>query len=368
MLNHIIKKYTKFSDVFLISGQYAQIKVNGNIERITLPSTNDKPFIVTDKYIIDHIIKKLPTIEQKKYDSFIKKSNDNTKEDLEGEKDFSLKTNLASFRVNLFKSIDGLSAVLRLIPTQIPEFKTLNLPMSILETVDYTSGLVLVTGVTGSGKSTTLSSIINLINKEKNKHILTIEDPIEFKYKADKSIISQREVGKNTESFPKALRAALREAPDVILVGEMRDKETIETAIKAAETGHLVLSTLHTYSAVQTLERIISVFDGNDKKMIESSLANVLKLIISQKLIKNREDKITIAYEVLFNSKSVANNIRDGQLLQIPNSAKSSKENKDKNIFLNECLMNLYRKNELTKDLMLNYSYDKEDLLKLLNE
>lgn len=356
MLKHILNNYEKFADLYFIGGQKPKIKIEGILEDIDFKINERKNITVTDDLIKKQILKHLDDSE-----SILK----GIKEETNGEADFSLQVGQYRFRVNLFSTITGLSAVLRLIPKQVPDFNELGLPTSLLELSKEKMGLVLVTGITGSGKSTTLASLINHINQNSSKHILTIEDPIEFKYTPNKSIISQREVGTNTQKFGVALRAALREAPDVILVGEMRDRETIEITLKRAETGHLVFSTLHTYSAVQTIERILSNFEGNDKKLVQNSLATVLTCIISQKLIRTNRKKLEIAYEILWNNFAISNNIRNNSIQQIPNTAKSG-DFHDKNVFLNEKLVEMVKKNKITREVAFNNSYDKEGLDKVL--
>lgn len=356
MLMYILHKYNKFADLYFISGQKPRIKIEGIIQDIEF---RDNEIITTNNLIVKRILKHTNVEDNPKLNELVKTEN------TFGEMDFSIQVGVYRFRINLFQTSLGLSAVLRLIPEHIPDFLELGLPTDLLNLTKERLGLVLVTGITGSGKSTTLAALINEINNNQSKHILTIEDPIEFKYKPNKSIISQREIGSNTKDFAGALRRALREAPDVILVGEMRDKETIEITLKAAETGHLVFSTLHTYSAVQTIERILSNFDGNDKKLVQNSLATVLTCIISQKLIRTNQNKLEIAYEILYNNFAVSNNIRSNNIQQIPNTAKSG-DYKDKNVFLNEVLTNMVKKTKISREDAFNYSYDKEDLRKTI--
>jgi len=365
MLISILKKYKKFADIYLISGQVAKVKVNGKIIDVELgvdEDGNNKKFIVTDKVIEKFVISKHKDSVSIRQTLEKEIGPENT-----GEKDFSISIEDYGFRVNLFRTSKGLSSVLRLIPNVIPQFDELGLPRHLLDTAKYKTGLVLVTGVTGSGKSTTLASILNHINTNYSKHVLTIEDPIEFRYVPIKSIMTQREVGTNTVSFGHGLRAALREAPDVILVGEMRDRETIETAIKAAETGHLVLSTLHTFSAVQTIERILGAFDGNDKEIIKNSLANVLKVIVSQKLVLTLNKELEIVYEIVYNDLSIANNIREGKITQMKNTAQNG-DNRDKNIFLNQVLRQKFDQGKLTMEDALEYSYDPKELEIMISE
>lgn len=223
------------------------------------------------------------------------------------------------FRVNIYFQMEGVSFAFRSIPTTQSTIDELGLPRAISNIVDMERGLVLVTGITGSGKSTTLAAIINEINQKKSKHIITIEDPIEFIHKDAKSILNQRSVGMDTNSFAAALKAALREDPDIILVGEMRDVETIEMALHAAETGHLVLSTLHTLDAKETINRIVSVFPTNDQLRIRATLGSTLAAIISQRLLKARNGGRVAAVELLFKTpriELIINEGRDGEILE----------------------------------------------------
>ena len=222
------------------------------------------------------------------------------------------------FRANFFKSLNGASVVLRKVETKILSMEELNLPPVMYDIVDAHKGLVLVTGPTGSGKSTTLAAIINQINQARQTNIITIEDPVEFIHKDKKSIVSQREVGKQTESFAAALKGALREDPDVILVGELRDIETIGMALTAAETGHLVLGTLHTSGAPNTINRIIDVFPSEQQAQIQAQLAESLKMVITQKLFKTKDGKGRAgAFEVMVCNSAIKNLIREKKIHQI---------------------------------------------------
>ena len=223
----------------------------------------------------------------------------------------------ARFRVNGFTSRLGTCAVFRAIPTEIPTMKELELPPVIKRLAEMEKGLILVTGPTGSGKSTTLAAMINHINNTMPKHIITIEDPVEFFHKSKKSLINHREVGQDTLSFKHALRGALREDPDVILVGEMRDYETISLALTAAETGHLVLGTLHANSAPKTVDRLIDVFPTGDKEMVRAMVASSLQGIIAQTLLKRVDDGRAAAFEILVGTNAVRNLIRENQISQL---------------------------------------------------
>lgn len=223
----------------------------------------------------------------------------------------------ARFRVNAFTSRRGVSAVFRTIPTEIPSMADLNLPSVIKRFAELERGIVLVTGPTGSGKSTTLAAMINHINKSSPKHILTIEDPVEFFHESEKSLIQHREVGSDTSSFARALKSALREDPDVILVGEMRDYETISLALTAAETGHLVFGTLHSSSAPKTIDRIIDVFPTGDKEMVRSMLASSLQGIVAQTLLKKKGGGRVAAFEILAGTNAIRNLIRENKIPQM---------------------------------------------------
>lgn len=224
----------------------------------------------------------------------------------------------ARFRVNFFTNREGPAAVFRTIPSIVPEMDSLGLPQVIQKLANLEKGIILVTGPTGSGKSTTLASMIHHINKTMSKHILTIEDPVEFFHTSVKSLINHREVGKDTHSFAKALRSALREDPDVILVGEMRDYETIALALTAAETGHLVLGTLHSSSASKTIDRIIDVFPAAEKEMVRAMLAGSLQAVVAQTLLPMKDQVGRVAaFEVLIGTHAVRNLIRENQIAQI---------------------------------------------------
>jgi twitching motility protein PilT len=221
------------------------------------------------------------------------------------------------FRVNAFNTLNGPAAVLRTIPTKILSLEDLNAPAILKKLCNLHKGLLLVTGPTGSGKSTTMAAMLDYINANEGKHIITIEDPVEFIHVSKKSLINQREVGKNTKSFAKALKSALREDPDVILVGELRDIETIQLALTAAETGHLVMGTLHTSSAPKTIDRIIDVFPANDKEMVRAMLSVSLQAVVTQALLKKNGGGRVAAHEIMLATGAIRNLIREAKIPQI---------------------------------------------------
>ena len=229
------------------------------------------------------------------------------------------------FRANFYKTINGPAAVLRRVESKIPNMEDFNLPPALYDIIDYHKGLVLITGPTGSGKSTTLAAIVNEINKTKTHNILTVEDPVEFIHKDEKSIISHREVGKQTQSFANALRAALREDPDVILVGELRDLETVSLALTAAETGHLVFGTLHTSGAPATINRIIDVFPPDQQEQIRAQISTSLKMVVTQRLLKTKDGQgRCAAFEIMKCTPPVQNLIREAKIHQIPSVMQTS--------------------------------------------
>ncbi len=256
--------------------------------------------------------------------------NDRQRKTLEATKelDFSMEMGqYGRFRVNCFYQQRGEAAVFRIIPTEILTFEQLGLPMICRKISEYKKGLVLVTGPTGSGKSTTLAAMVDYINKSRKEHILTIEDPIEFVHQSQICLVNQRELGDNTHSFANALRSALREDPDIILVGELRDLETIQLAISAAETGHLVFGTLHTNSAPKTIDRIIDVFPSAQQAQIRAQFSETIQAVISQILLRTRDGKGRVAaLEIMIGTSAIRNLIREGKVSQIPSSLQTGQK------------------------------------------
>ena len=288
------------SDLHLSVGSKPMVRINGTIKSLNL-----------DVLTQDSMISILPQVMD---DDQMKKFEEDK------EIDFSAKLDgKGRFRVNFFNQLNGLAGVFRTIPEVIRSFEELGIPPVLKELTLKDRGLILLTGPTGSGKSTTLATMVNHINENRACHIITIEDPVEYFHSSKESLINQRELGTNTHSFLNALRAALREDPDVILVGEMRDLETIALALTAAETGHLVLSTLHTGSAVKAIDRIIDMYPEGQKTQIRSMMSESLEAVVSQKLIPTKDGKGRVpACEVLISSTAVRNLIREDRIYQIP--------------------------------------------------
>lgn len=296
----------KASDLHLSAGMPPMIRVDGDMRRIDLPALDNKQ-------VHDLIYQILTDKQRKNYEEFL-------------ETDFSFEIpNLARFRVNVFNQHRGAGGVFRTIPSQVLSLEELNAPKIFKDVADNPRGIVLVTGPTGSGKSTTLAAMIDYINANKNDHIITVEDPIEFVHTSKKCLINQREVFRDTRGFAEALRSALREDPDVILVGEMRDLETIRLALTAAETGHLVFGTLHTTSAAKTIDRIVDVFPGEEKEMVRAMLSESLRAVISQSLLKNLAGGRIAAHEIMICTPAIRNLIREAKIAQMYSAIQTGK-------------------------------------------
>ena len=282
------------------------------------------------------------------------------------ELDFSFEIpNVARFRANYYYEKEHLAAAFRIIPQRPLTLDELKAPLIFKELIKKEKGLILVTGPTGSGKSTTLAAMINEINEHYNKHILTIEDPIEFVHQHKKSLISQREVGRDTKSFLRALKSALREDPDAILIGEMRDKETIGAAITAAETGHLVFGTLHTNSAVQTINRIINVFPADEQEQIRTQLSMAINAIIAQVLLPKTGGGRVAAQEIMINNPAVANLIRENKIAQIYSQMQLNQGVTGMQT-MNQVLTDYVRKGIITKEMAMAYTTKPEELRKMI--
>ncbi len=282
-----------------------------------------------------------------------------------GDDDFSFSIKgLGRFRCNAYKQRGSLAAVLRVVAFELPDYTALGIPDTVINLYKKNKGLVLITGSAGSGKSTTLACIIDQINRHRNSHIITIEDPIEYLHRHGKSLVSQREVEHDTRDYVSALRAALRQAPNVILLGEMRDYETITTAMTAAETGQLVLSTLHTVGAANTIDRIIDAFPSNQQQQIRVQLSMVLQAVVSQQLIPTLDGKLVPAFEIMMVNSAVRNMIRESKIHQIDNVIYSS--GNEGMIAMDADILRLYQQGRISRENALIYSTNPESMSKKL--
>ena len=270
----------------------------------------------------------------------------------------------ARVRINVFDSLRGYAMVLRLIPLKILSMEQLRLPPVFRDICHNHKGLVLVTGPTGSGKSTTMAAMVDYINREMAKHIITIEDPVEFVHQSRKSLVKQREVGMHTRKFDNALKAALREDPDLILVGEMRDKETVNTALKAAQTGHLVMGTLHTNSAVKTIERILNLYSGEEQEAMRIALAESLVAVIAQGLCRTTDGKRAAFHDILINTEAVKEWVKDGKYDDIAELMKQA--GFDGMVTMNQSLLNLYQEGRITEETALEMSPTPNEMAQFL--
>ena len=348
-LNEILIQSVKerASDIHLTSGRAPSYRVDG----VLAPIMGER----LTPQMLEEIL--LPLIDKRH------------REELEetGQTDFAYAiSGVGRFRVNVFKQRGTLAAVMRSLPFNIPEPEDLGIPREVVEMTSRKRGLVLVTGPTGSGKSTTLASLIHVINRTYPYHIITLEDPIEYLHRHDKSVVNQREIGSDSTDYAQALRAALREDPDVILVGEMRDLETISTAITAAETGHLVFSTLHTIGADKTIDRIIDVFPPNQQQQVRIQLASVLECIVSQQLLKKADGSGRVAaLEVLFANNAVRNLIRESKTYQIPSIMQTNKRAGMQT--MDDALYDLFMRKVIDGDTAVTYAQEPVSMNKKVN-
>jgi len=332
----------KGSDLHLKSGSQVRVRIHGVLKVL------GKDILTAE--MMDKLAQEIMTADQ--YEKLLTDRN----------LDFSYVLGEENrFRVNFFYQMDGLSAVLRIIPVEILSLDALNLPPVIKTFTEIQRGLVLVTGVTGSGKSTTLAAILDKINRETKKHIITVEDPIEFVHKDRGCLINQRGIGQDAHSFSDALRAALREDPDIILVGEMRDLETIDIALHAANTGHLVFSTLHTLDAKETIDRIVGMFGNEEQNRIRMSLASVLEGVISQRLIPTKKGGRVAGIEVLKKTARIEQLIAENRDSEIPDALFEGKEIYGTQTF-DQALLDLIRKGEISNETALEYATNPADM------
>ena len=337
----------KASDIFLIIGQPVAYKIQGAITR------QETDILTADQ--IKALVK----------DMYKSADERNLQLLQDGDDDFALSIRgVGRFRVNVYRQRGTLSAVLRVVSFQLPQKEEYGIPDSIINLSNQKKGLILVTGPAGSGKSTTLSYMLDEINSKRNCHILTLEDPIEFLHKHKKSIVSQREIGLDTPNYSKGLRAAMRESPDVIFIGEMRDLETIEIAMTAAETGHLVLSTLHTVGASNTIDRIIDVFPSNQQQQIRVQLSMVLNAVVSQQLLPGEEGLLP-AFEILEANSAIKTMIRDGKVHQIDSVIYSSA--KDGMVSMDSSILELYKKGKISAQTAIAFSLNQDAMRRNVN-
>lgn len=329
------------SDLHLSAGLPPIIRVDGDLRQVNLP-------VLAHEEVLKMIHEVMNDKQRKEFDEF-----------LEADCSFEM-VNLGRFRVNAFRQLRGSAAVFRTIPTIIPSMNELDLPPIFEEIASFTQGLVLITGPTGSGKSTTLAAMIDYINASRYDHILTVEDPVEFVHQSKKSLLNQREVHRDTLSFNTALRSALREDPDVILVGELRDLETIRLAMTAAETGHLVFGTLHTNSATKTINRIIDVFPAEEKPMARSMLSESLQAVVAQRLLKKNGKGRVAALEIMICTRAIRNLIREDKIAQMYSSIQTGQAMGMQT--LDQHLIELANRNIITRHVAYEAAVDKSTL------
>jgi twitching motility protein PilT len=333
-----------YSDVHLGVGEIPRFRNRGEIQITNYPETDKATFITWMREIMT--------------DAEIQRFQDNL------EFDGATQYEFARVRINIFDSLRGYAMVLRLIPLKILSIDQLRLPPVFRDVCHSHKGLILVTGPTGSGKSTTMAAMVDYINREMPKHIITIEDPIEFVHQSRKSLIKQREVGMHTRKFDNALKAALREDPDLILVGEMRDKETVNTALKAAQTGHLVMGTLHTNSAVKTIERILNLYSGDEQDAMRVAVSESLVAVIAQGLCRTTDGKRAAFHDILINTEAVKEWIKDGKYDEINELMKQA--GFDGMITMNQSLFNLYQEGRITEETAIEMSPTPNEMMQFL--
>ena len=331
------------SDVFFVAGKPACEKLEGHL----LPMS-DRRLLPGDT---EEILQDIYAAAGRDMDRFLKLGDD----------DFSFAVpGLARLRVNTYRQRGSMAAVIRLVSFDIPDWQALHIPEQVMAAAELTSGMVLVTGTAGSGKTTTQACLIDRINKTRDYHIVTLEDPIEFLHRHQKSIVSQREIAIDTRDYLSALRACVRQAPDVILLGEMRDPDTIHTAMTAAETGHLVIATLHTKGAVNAIDRIIDAFPSAQQAQIRMQLSTVLRTVISQQLLPDVHGGMIPAYEILQMNNAVRSMIRDNKNHQIDNAIASG--SREGMISMDQSILKLYQEKKISQETALHYADRPEQL------
>ncbi|WP_392533687.1 type IV pilus twitching motility protein PilT [Nostoc sp. C117] len=333
-----------YSDLHLGIGEVPRFRSRGEIQSTDYPETDKEAFM-------SWLAEVMTEAEIQRFEEYL-------------EFDGATQYDFARVRINVFGSLKGAAMVLRLIPLKILTMEQLRLPPVFRDICHHHKGLILVTGPTGSGKSTTMAAMVDYINKEMAKHIITIEDPIEFIHQSRKSLVKQREVGMHTRKFDNALKAALREDPDLILVGEMRDKETVNTALKAAQTGHLVMGTLHTNSAVKTIERILNLYSGDEQDAMRVAISESLVAVIAQGLCRTTDGKRAAFHDVLINTEAIKEWIKDGKYDEIGELMKQASF--DGMITMNQSLLNLYQDGRITEETALEMSPTPNEMAQFL--
>ena len=335
------------SDIFLIAGSAVSQKLEGQI----VPMEDEKIFPPQTKQLISEIYE----LAEKSMDEYMATGDD----------DFSFAVpGLARFRVNTYRQRGSLAAVIRIVSFEIPDWQEMNIPEEVMNLADVSSGMILFTGTAGSGKSTTQACLIDRINKTKNCHIITLEDPIEFLHSNQGSIVSQREIAVDTADYLSALRACLRQSPDVIQLGEMRDHETIKTAMTAAETGHLLMATLHTNGAVSSIDRVIDAFPANQQSQIRTQLAGVLHTVVSQQLLPDIDGNMVPAFEIMHVNSAIRNMIRENKGHQIDMAIASG--GAEGMISMDQSIINLYQQGRISYQTAIDYAENPEQLQRRL--
>ena len=336
------------SDIFIVAGGPVSIKTGGSIRAI------DDQKLLPPK--TKSLISEIYTLAERSMDPYLQSGDDDFAFAIPG---------LARFRVSAYRQRGSLAAVVRVVSFSIPDWEEIHIPQRIMDLASMTNGVILMTGTAGSGKSTTQACIIDRINKTRDCHIITLEDPIEFLHRDKRSIISQREIAVDTKDYPSALRACLRQAPDVILLGEMRDPDTIHTTITAAETGHLIIATLHTKGAVNAIDRIIDSFPATHQSQIRTMLSMVLKTVVSQQMVPSKTGNMVPVFEVMHVNSAIRSMIRDNKNHQIGNAIASG--SKEGMISMDQALLELYRDGVITKETALEYAEAPDTIRRQLN-
>lgn len=337
----------KASDLFIVAGGPVSEKLEGQLR----PLSSDRVFPETT----EHLIRGVYELANRDMARFRETGDD----------DFSFAVaGLARFRVNTYRQRGSMAAVIRVVSFEIPDYRTLGVPDSVMALSERTHGLVIVSGTAGSGKSTTQACLIDRINGERSAHIITLEDPIEFLHRDRRSIVSQREVTIDTSDYLSALRACLRQAPDVILLGEMRDAETIRTAMTAAETGHLVIATLHTKGAVNTIDRIVDAFPGGQQAQVRTQLSMVLQAVASQQLLPTVDGGLAPAFELMLMNSAIRSMIRESKTYQVDNELRTT--GSEGQISMDQSILNLYQAGKITKETALLHADNADQLRRRL--